>query len=213
MPFAGRAFHPVRYQQSPLRDAEGNYGGEEKRDRERNARIARRHQRTDAARRKDLRPDQNEEDGIPDRHAERNGRKTCGKVEVRSEGDLTMKILVITEHRQGKWNNGSFETLAAAQQIASAASGTVSAVVLGKGIGTFADELAAKAVAEVLAVENELLADYTADGCCIALKQVVESAKPDLVLFPHTYQVRDFAPKLAAMLGKGMIGDCVGFRS
>ena len=47
----------------------------------------------------------------------------------------------------------------------------------------------------------------------VALKQVIESAKPDLVLFPHTYQVRDFAPKLAAMLGKGMIGDCIGFRS
>ena len=86
-------------------------------------------------------------------------------------------------------------------------------MVLGKGIGTFADELAAKAVAEVLAVENELLADYTPDGYCIALKQVVESAKPGLVLFPHTYQVRDFAPKLAAMLGKGMIGDCVGYRN
>jgi len=124
-----------------------------------------------------------------------------------------MKILVIAEHRQGKWNNASFETLAAAQQIASAASGTVSALVLGKGIGTFADELAAKAVTEVLAVENELLADYTPDGYCIALKQVVESAKPGLVLFPHTYQVRDFAPKLAALLGKGMIGDCVGYRS
>src|SRR5207245_10892981 len=29
---------------------------------------------------------------------------------------------------------------------------------------------------------------------------------------PHTYQVRDFAPKLAAMFGKGMIGDCIGYR-
>ncbi len=46
-----------------------------------------------------------------------------------------------------------------------------------------------------------------------ALKQVIESTKPELVLFPHTYQVRDFAPKLAARLGKGMVGDCVGFRN
>jgi electron transfer flavoprotein alpha subunit len=124
-----------------------------------------------------------------------------------------MKILVITEHRQGKWNNASFETLAAAQQIASATSSNVSAVVLGRGVSAFAEELAAKAVAEVLAVDHELLADYTPDGYCIALKQVMEAAKPDLVLFPHTYQVRDFAPKLAAMLGKGMIGDCVGYRN
>ena len=124
-----------------------------------------------------------------------------------------MKILVVTEQRQGKWNNASFETLVAAQQMAAAASGSVSAAVIGKGVTGLADELAAKNVAEVLLVEHDLLENYTADGYCTALKQVVESTKPDLVLFPHTYQVRDFAPKLAASLGKGMVGDCVGFRN
>jgi electron transfer flavoprotein alpha subunit len=68
-------------------------------------------------------------------------------------------------------------------------------------------------VAEVLLVEHDLLENYTPDGYCIALKQVIEGAKPNLVLFPHTYQVRDFAPRLAALLGKGMVGDCVGFRN
>jgi electron transfer flavoprotein alpha subunit len=124
-----------------------------------------------------------------------------------------MKILVVTEQRQGKWNNTSFETLAAAQQIAAVLSGTVSAAVVGKGLDAFAGELAAKNVAEVLQVEHNLLDSYTADGYCVALKQVIESAKPELVLFPHTYQVRDFAPKLAASLGKGMIGDCIGYRN
>jgi len=124
-----------------------------------------------------------------------------------------MKILVVTEQRQGKWNNTSFETLVAAQQIAAATSGTVSAAVVGKGVTALADELAAKDVAEVLVVEHELLENYTPDGYCMALKQVIEAAKPDLVLFPHTYQVRDFAPKLAAMLSKGMVGDCIGFRN
>jgi electron transfer flavoprotein alpha subunit len=124
-----------------------------------------------------------------------------------------MKILVIAEQRQGKWNNTSFETLAAAQQIASALSWTVSALVIGKGVGALATELAAKNVAEVLQVEHDLLESYTPDGYTVALKQVIESAKPGLVLFPHTYQVRDFAPKLAASLGKGMIGDCIGYRN
>ena len=123
-----------------------------------------------------------------------------------------MKILVITEQRQGKWNNTSFETLVAAQQIASALSGTVSAVVVGKSVDALANELAGKNIAEVLQIEHELLESYTPDGFCVALKQVIESAKPQLVLFPHTYQVRDFAPKLAAMLGKGMIGDSIGYR-
>jgi electron transfer flavoprotein alpha subunit len=124
-----------------------------------------------------------------------------------------MKILVVTEQRQGKWNNTSFETLAAAQQIARETSSTVSGLVIGKGVANFADELATKNIAEVLLVEHDLLEAYTPDGYCVALKQVTESAKPDLILFPHTYQVRDFAPKLAAQLGKGMIGDCVSYRN
>jgi electron transfer flavoprotein alpha subunit len=123
-----------------------------------------------------------------------------------------MKILVIAEQRQGKWNNATFETLAAAQQIASALSGSVAALVIGKGVDALAAELAGKNVAEVLQLEHDLLESYTPDGYCIALMQAIGSAKPQLVLFPHTYQVRDFAPKLAAMLGKGMIGDCIGYR-
>src|SRR5207245_10788499 len=75
-----------------------------------------------------------------------------------------------------------------------------------------ADELARKKLAEVLLVEHDLLESYTPDGFCLALAQVINAAKPDLVLFPHTYQVRDFAPKLAAMLGRGMIADCIGVR-
>jgi electron transfer flavoprotein alpha subunit len=124
-----------------------------------------------------------------------------------------MKILVITEQRHGKWNNNSFETLAAAQQVAQDTSSTVSALVIGKGVAGLANELAARNVTEVLLVEHDLLEAYTPDGYCLALSQVIHAAKPDLVLFPHTYQVRDFAPKLAAMLGKGMIGDCVGYRN
>jgi electron transfer flavoprotein alpha subunit len=123
-----------------------------------------------------------------------------------------MKILVIVEQRLGKWNSTSFETLVAAAQIAAQTSGNIAAVVIGKGVAQLAEELAGKNVAEVLLVEHDLLENYTADGYCAALAQVVESATPDLVLFPHTYQVRDFAPKLAAILGKGMIGDCIGFR-
>ena len=124
-----------------------------------------------------------------------------------------MKILVVTEQRQGKWNNTSFETLAAAQQIATDTSSTVSGLVIGKDVATLANELAAKNLAEVLLVEHDLLGAYTPDGYCAALKQVIESAKPELILFPHTYQVRDFAPSLAAQLGKGMIGDCIGYRN
>jgi len=123
-----------------------------------------------------------------------------------------MKILLVTEQRDAKWNKVSFETLSAAQQIAQQAKGSLSGVVIGKGVTALTDELAAYQLEEVLLGEHDLLAAYTPAGFSIALRQVVESAKPDLVLSPHTYQVRDFAPKLAASLQKGMIGDCIAYR-
>src|SRR5208282_3506667 len=123
-----------------------------------------------------------------------------------------MKILLITEQREAKWNKVSFETVAAAQQIAQQTKGTLSGAVVGKGVAGLADELAGYQLDEVLLVEHDLLKQYTPDGFSIALRQVIESAKPDLILLPHTYQVRDFAPKLAASLSKGMIGDCIGYR-
>src|SRR5579863_7791277 len=124
-----------------------------------------------------------------------------------------MNILLITEQRDAQWNKTSFETLAAAQQLAAETKSRLAAVVIGKGVAALAGELAVSKLDEVLLVEHDLLAAYTPDGCTIALKQVIAQAKPDLVLLPHTYQVRDFAPKLAASLGKGMIGDCVGYRN
>jgi electron transfer flavoprotein alpha subunit len=125
-----------------------------------------------------------------------------------------MNILVITEQREGKWNPVSFESIVAAQQIAAAQPDSrVSAVVIGKGIGGLAGELADNQLAEILVAEHDLLEGYTPDGFSIALRQVVAHSQPDLVLLPHTYQVRDYAPKLAASLGKGMIADCVGYRA
>jgi electron transfer flavoprotein alpha subunit len=124
-----------------------------------------------------------------------------------------MKILLITEQQGAQWNRVSFETLAAAQQIAKETNGSVSGLVIGKGVAALADELASYQLDDVLLVEHDLLEKYTPDGFSIALRQVIESAKPDLVLLPHTYQVRDFAPKLAASMQKGLIGDCIGYRN
>jgi electron transfer flavoprotein alpha subunit len=123
-----------------------------------------------------------------------------------------MKILLVTEQREGKWSKVSFETLAAAQQIAQQTKGSLAGVVIGKGVASLGDELAGFHLDEVLLLDHDLLEKYTPDGFTIALREVIESAKPDLVLLPHTYQVRDFAPKLAASLGKGMIGDCIAYR-
>jgi len=119
-------------------------------------------------------------------------------------------ILVIAEQREGKLNRVSFETLAGAQALARQTGWTVEAAVVGSNIASVAAEVAKTAVARVYAIEGTALEQYTPDGFVAALKSFIETNRPKLVLLPHTYQVRDFAPKLAAALGAVLVSDAVG---
>jgi electron transfer flavoprotein alpha subunit len=121
-------------------------------------------------------------------------------------------ILVIVEQREGKLNRVSWETVTAAQGIAAETGWPIEAAVFGSGIGSVANEVAGKKVAKVYAVESPKLAKYTPDGAVTALKQFIQQKQPALVLMPHTYQVRDFAPQLTTALGRTLISDAVGFR-
>src|SRR5207237_1533898 len=89
---------------------------------------------------------------------------------------------------------------------------TASAAVLGQSIDALASELAGKNLAKVYAVEHELLKEYTPDAHTSALRQLIAQAAPSLVLFPHTYQLRDFLPKLGTSLGKVAVSDVVAHR-
>lgn len=121
-------------------------------------------------------------------------------------------VLVVMEQRGGAWNRMSWETLAAGQQLASKTGQSASAVVVGNGIAGLADELAKQKLERVYAVNHDLLGAYTADGFTAALEQLIRKVNPSVVLFPHTYQVRDFAPKLATRFDQVLISDAIGFR-
>jgi electron transfer flavoprotein alpha subunit len=126
---------------------------------------------------------------------------------------MSQGILLFIEQRDGVLNRTSFEAMVAAQGIAAATGEKLSAVVLGKSISGVASEVAGKKLETVYTVEDDKLAEYTPDGYVMASKQVIEKLDPRFVILSHTYQVRDFAPKLAAMLGKTFVTDCVGFRA
>ncbi len=121
-------------------------------------------------------------------------------------------VLVIMEQRGGVWNRMSFETLAAAQQLASELGQTATAAVPGGDVDALAKELADRKLDAVYAVEHALLAEYTSDGYAAALEQLIRKLQPSYVLFPHTYQVRDYAPKLATRFEQALIGDVVGIK-
>ncbi len=121
-------------------------------------------------------------------------------------------ILVIVEQREGKLNRVSWETLTAGQALAAETGWTLEAAVAGSGVTNFANEIAGKKVAKVYAIESSKLEPYTPDAFAAALKQFISSKQPKLVLMPHTYQVRDFVPKLATAMDRTAISDCIGYK-
>jgi electron transfer flavoprotein alpha subunit len=119
-----------------------------------------------------------------------------------------MSVLVIAEQRGGTLNRATWETIAAAQQ----AGGPLRIAVAGEGIDGVAAELAAADCERVIVADMPPLREYTADGAVLACAALVEQEQPSLVFLPHTYQTRDFAPALAARLGRALITDVIAFR-
>jgi electron transfer flavoprotein alpha subunit len=119
-------------------------------------------------------------------------------------------ILVIAEQRQGTLHRASWEAVAAAQELAGEQ--PVDALVVGANASAVAAELAEAAVGAVHVVDASPLEPYTPDGYVEALTQAIDQLKPSHVLLPHTYQTRDFAPKLAARLDRALITDCINVR-
>jgi len=109
-----------------------------------------------------------------------------------------MSVLVVLESR------GGAEALAAGQQLASSLGVDVEAVILGPG-----DNVPAGADLRVYSLKHVLLAQYTPDGYTLALEQLIRSVQPEAIVFPHTYQVRDYAPKLATRFERPFLSDVI----
>jgi electron transfer flavoprotein alpha subunit len=119
-------------------------------------------------------------------------------------------VLVVLEknpaQRNGSLNRMSLEALVAGNALATKSGGDCSAAVLSAaGEGGVGNGKAAK----LYSVEHPLLEHYTSDGYCAALEQLIKKLNPSYVIFPHTYQVRDFAPALATRFGQVLISDVI----
>jgi len=119
-------------------------------------------------------------------------------------------ILVIAEQQRGKLNRATWETIVGAQQLDASA---ITVLVPGASAASVAGELAAANVREVLTVEDAALDPYTPDGFTAALQDAIAQLKPEYVLLPHTYQTRDFAPKLAARLDRAIVTDVTAIKT
>ncbi|HYN20294.1 MAG TPA: electron transfer flavoprotein subunit alpha/FixB family protein, partial [Thermoanaerobaculia bacterium] len=74
-----------------------------------------------------------------------------------------------------------------------------------------AAEVAKNDLAAVHVADHEVLRRYTPGAFLGALAPAIQAAKPDYVVFPHTYQSVDYVPRLAQAVGAGLITDATGF--
>jgi electron transfer flavoprotein alpha subunit len=119
-------------------------------------------------------------------------------------------VLVVLEQRGGAWNRQSWEALAAGQLLADGLKQPLQAAVAGTGLDAIVPELKSRAVEKAYVVGHELLRQYTQEGFTLAFEQLVTRIDASFVVFPHTYQVRDFAPRLATRFDQVLIADIVG---
>lgn len=117
-------------------------------------------------------------------------------------------IFVIAEQRDGALNRASWEAVVAAQQMGA----PVTIVLPGADVAAAAAELAAADAAGVVALQDAALAAYTPDGFVHALAALIRAESPTHVVAAHTYQARDFVPKLAARLDRALATDCTAVK-
>jgi electron transfer flavoprotein alpha subunit len=122
-------------------------------------------------------------------------------------------ILVFIEHRNCVLNRTSLEAITAAQSIGKELGMKVSAVIPCDKDCSLAQDIAQYDLEKVIVAKNENLGTYTPDAYADAWEQVVKTTNPQYVVMSHTYQVRDFAPKVAARLGREVVGDCIRYKA
>lgn len=126
---------------------------------------------------------------------------------------MTGCVLLVAEQRQGELNPVSLETLVAGQQISEALGAQLVVALPGADAAAAAAAFSAFRMNRLLAVEHAALEPYGPDAYAAVTEQLVRELQPEWVLFPHTYQVRDYAPSAAARFSRSLISDCVGVSS
>lgn len=119
-----------------------------------------------------------------------------------------MTVLAVIEHGPGGWNRVSWEAATAARQIA----GSLNANSVWATFAPLAPSFGAGLAGALYEIRHPALSEYTADGYVAALEVLLRKLKPEIVVFPHTYQTRDYAPKLAARFGTSLVSDIIGHR-
>lgn len=117
-----------------------------------------------------------------------------------------MKILVYIQRDGDSIIRNSLEALAGAQKFAAESGGEITAVCFDQGL---TNSLTDYNISEVINVSNDVLNSYSPLHFTTAMEEVIGETSPDVVIFGHTYEVRDWVPRLSARLDAPFISDCL----
>ncbi len=122
-------------------------------------------------------------------------------------------ILVFIEHKNCVLNKTSLEAIAAAQAIGADLGLKVSAVIPCDRDCELVQQIAEYDLEKVIVAKSDKLGSYTPDAYADAWEQVIKATNPQYIVMSHTYQVRDFAPKVATRFGREMVGDVIRYKA
>ena len=117
-----------------------------------------------------------------------------------------MKLFVFIQHDKDKINPVSLEALHGAQTIASQSDSTVTAIIFNSAA---AETLTRYDIAEILVVDDKKLETYSPLSYLNAMEKLISEESPDALVFGHTYEARDWVPRLSARLDIPFISDCI----
>jgi len=117
-------------------------------------------------------------------------------------------ILVFIEIRDKKIKKSSLETLSEAKRISEKLNYSLSAVITGNNLDSFASELFKYGTEKVYLLESPSLENYSSDGYSSTLIELAKEINPEIILFSATSMGKDLAPRVAAGLSVSIASDC-----
>ena len=117
-------------------------------------------------------------------------------------------VMVFIQQDDGIVADVSLELVCKARDLAAQLGVKVSAVLAGDKLEKEAKRVITYGVDELFLVEDPRLAHYTPVPYTKVVKQIIETEKPQIVLYGATTTGRDLGPRIASNLKVGLTADC-----
>ena len=114
-----------------------------------------------------------------------------------------MNFLVVVEDNRGSVHRMSLEAIVGAQKLG----GNITALAIGENANSLAQELSSVEIDKTLIVNHDAVSIYNSDGYTEVVTNVIQSTNPDVIIAGHSYQTRDFMPRVSARLDIPFIPD------